>query len=99
MARLACQARHPERVEGPNAIAAGKDGPVSIEAFETTSGDDDVLAFATTTAGSTFNHSFATANSHRDSDAIYGLAVDASNNVHLERRRVEPRHRPGRLAR
>jgi hypothetical protein len=67
----------------PNAIAVGKDGTVYIEAFQTSDGGDDVLAFASTTSGFTFSHSFATANSHLTSDAIYGLAVDASNNVYI----------------
>lgn len=67
----------------PNAIAVGADGTVYIEAFETTSSDDDVLAFAPTGAGFTFNRSFSTANTHLGSDAIYGIAVDASNNVYI----------------
>ncbi len=67
----------------PNAITVGSDGTVYIEAFETTSGDDDVLAFAPTGAGFTFNRSFSTANSHLSSDAIYGLAIDAANNVYI----------------
>ena len=67
----------------PNAITVGKDGTVYVEAYETSSGLDDVLVFTSTASGFTFSHSFSTANTHVSSDGIFGLAVDASNNVYI----------------
>lgn len=67
----------------PNAIAVGPDGAVYIEAFAAGGGGDEVLVFTPSGSGFVFARAFWTANSNNTGDAIYGLAVDATNHVYI----------------
>jgi len=64
-------------------LAVGPDGTVYFDAYVAPSGGDEVLAYTPSGSGFVFARAFWTGNSNQTINAIYGLAVDATNHVYV----------------